>query len=633
MLRIARLGYLLAWMGCLRRRHVVGIFSLSLYLFIPLVNIPALAADESKLQSPTVLAAVDHRHAVSLDGTWHVIVDPYGNGLYDSKGKVRNNGFAMNAQQTDSARPIEYSFAKSSTLQVPGDWNTQRESMMYYEGPLWYEKDFEYHKTAGRRVFLHIGAANYRSYIWINGQPICQHEGGFTSFDCEITQPLHDGSNFAVIAVDNTRLADGIPTLKTDWWNYGGLTREVSLVEVPEHFIDEFDLHLKRGTKNELEGWVHVEGAPAGTEIKIAMEAGGQATTAAEKTDAAGKAQIHLLKEKLQLWSPEHPVLYHVTLAVGEDKLEDEIGFRTIETRGTEILLNGQPIFLKGINAHAEAPYRTGRAYSEKDTETLLGWVHELGANFVRLAHYPHSERMTRLADRMGILVWSEIPVYWDCHFSDSAVLNKAESQLSEMIRRDQDKASVILWSVANETPNTPARTAFLTTLAQDVHKQDPTRLVTAALLVRTEGNTKIVDDPLGEALDVLGTNEYIGWYEHTAADAESTVWDIHYQKPVIMSEFGGSAKAGLHGDVSTRWNEEFQANIYEHQFIMLNKIPQLRGMSPWILMDFRSPLRLLPDIQDNFNRKGLISEDGRKKKAFYVLQKAYKENTVGHAQ
>ncbi len=584
-------------------------------------------------QPCTVLAAVDHRRAISLDGEWHVIVDPYGNGLYDANGKARSNGFAKNLAQSDSSGPIEYNFAKSGTLHVPGDWNTQRESLMFYEGPLWYERDFEYHKNPGKRVFLHIGAANYRAFVWVNGQRVCEHEGGFTGFDCEVTAALREGSNFAVIAVDNKRLADGVPTLKTDWWNYGGLTREVSLVEVPERYIDEFDLHLRRGTTDEIEGWVHVVGAPAGSEVRVALEKDGQSAVVTGETETDGRARIHLQVEKLQLWSPEHPALYRVTLKAGEDTLEDEMGFRTIETRGTEILLNGQPIFLKGINVHAEAPYRTGRAYSEEDLETLLGWVHELGGNFVRLAHYPHSERMTRLADRMGILVWSEIPVYWACQFEDPVVLGKAQSQLSEMIRRDRDKASVILWSVTNETPANAARTTFLKTLIGEVRKEDASRLVTAALLVRTEGHTKIVDDPLGDALDVLGANEYIGWYEGTASDAEHTQWDIRYQKPVIMSEFGGEAKAGVHGDATTRWTEEFQANIYEHQFAMLNRIPQLRGMCPWLLMDFRSPLRLLPGIQDYYNRKGLISEDGHKKKAFYVLQKAYKENAIGHAQ
>jgi beta-glucuronidase len=613
--------------------RIVCIFGFALCMLTATSRKQALSADEATAQPSTVLAAVDHRHAVSLDGAWHVIVDPYGNGLYDSNGKAQSAGFARNLAQADSTGPIEYNFAKSPTLQVPGDWNTQRESLMLYEGPLWYEKDFEYHKTPGKRIFLHIGAANYRSYLWINGHGICEHEGGFTGFDCEITQALRDGNNFAVIAVDSTRLADGVPTLKTDWWNYGGLTREVSLVEVPDRYIDEFDLHLKRGTTDEIEGWVHVVGAPAGSEIKVTLDKDGQTAGVTAKTEADGRAQIHLVDGKLQLWSPEHPALYRVILTAGEDRLEDEMGFRTIETRGTQILLNGQPIFLKGISVHAEAPYRTGRAFSEQDVETLLGWVHELGGNYVRLAHYPHSERMTRLADRMGILVWSEIPVYWACHFDDPVVLGKAQSQLSEMIRRDRDKASVILWSVANETPATPARTAFLKTLVHDVHNLDSSRLVTAALLVRAEGNTKIVDDPLGNVLDIIGTNEYVGWYEHTAADADHTQWDIRYQKPLIMSEFGGGAKAGLHGDVSTRWTEEFQANIYEHQFVMLNQIPQLRGLSPWILMDFRSPRRLLPEIQDFYNRKGLISEDGHKKKAFFVLQKAYKENAVGHAQ
>src|SRR5271165_3431607 len=362
-----------------RAVRITLVLGLALCVLFPPSRNSALAADEATGQPSTVLAAVDHRHSVSLDGAWHVIVDPYGNGLYNWNGKPRSSGFARNLAQTDSTGPIEYNFAKSPTLQVPGDWNTQRESLMFYEGPLWYEKDFEYHKTPAKRVFLHVGAANYRSYLWINGHAICEHEGGFTGFDCEITQALREGNNFAVIAVDSTRLADGVPTLKTDWWNYGGLTREVSLVEVPDRYIDEFDLHLKRGTRNEIEGWVHVVGAPTGSEIKVTLEKEGRSAGITAKTGEDGRAQIHLVDANLQLWAPEHPVLYRVLLMAGEDRLEDEMGFRTIEARETQILLNGQPIFLKGISVHAEAPYRTGRAFSEQDAETLLGWVHEIG--------------------------------------------------------------------------------------------------------------------------------------------------------------------------------------------------------------------------------------------------------------
>jgi beta-glucuronidase len=183
---------------------------------------------------------------------------------------------------------------------------------------------------------------------------------------------------------------------------------------------------------------------------------------------------------------------------------------------------------------------------------------------------------------------------------------------------------------MANETPNTEARTRFIETLAGRARELDPTRLITAALLVRADGNTKIVDDKLGEALDVIGANEYIGWYEQQPETADITEWRVDYRKPLIMSEFGGGAKAGLHGADNERWTEEYQANIYRHQLGMLNRIPQLRGMSPWILMDFRSPNRPLAGIQDEYNRKGLISDQGQKKAAFFVLQKAYKEGTVG---
>ena len=608
-------------------RKTAALVSLTLLGFAGVICAQQIPATT---RTPTLLADVDHRQSTSLDGDWHTIVDPYANGLYEFHGHLRGDGYFRNQKQ-EHGGPLEYDFAKSATLHVPGDWNTQRESLFLYEGPVWYEKDFNYKPTPGHRVFFHIGAANYRSYIWINGKLACEHEGGFTPFDCEITDLVHEGANFAVIAVDDTRLADGVPALQTDWWNYGGITRDVSLVEVPEQFVDDYSLQLKRGTKTDIEGWVHVDGAQPGMTVTVSIPEQHLSETA--KVESDGRARIQLHADNLELWSPDHPKLYKVEIGVDQDTLEDDIGFRTIEVRGTEILLNGKPIFLRGISVHAEAPYRTGRAYTDADVRTLLGWVRELGANYARLAHYPHDERTTRMADRMGILIWSETPTYWAIQFDDPAVLAKARQQLSEMTRRDRNKASVILWSVANETPVTPARTQFLQTLITTVHEQDPTRLVTAALLVRGEGNKKIIDDPLGKSLDVIGMNEYIGWYEGTPETADHIQWDIRYQKPVIVSEFGGGAKYGLHGDASTRWTEEYQASIYQHQLAMLNRIPQLRGMSPWILMDFRSPRRPLPEIQDFFNRKGLISDQGEKKKAFFILQKAYKERSIGKAE
>jgi len=580
--------------------------------------------------APIVLTGADRRAATTLDGEWGAIVDPYFSGLFSFHHEEKKNGWFVNQKaKPGDPFPTEYDFSKAPKLKVPGDWNTQRESLMYYEGPVWYEKDFNYEPKQHTHTFLHVGAANYHSWFWVNGQKVCEHEGGFTSFNCEITQAVHSGGNFVVAAVDSTRSEDNVPTLQTDWWNYGGLTRDVSLIEVPDAFIDQYDLHLSRTESDGIEGWVHVTGAAAGTRAEVAIPDLHEKSNAAVGPD--GRAILHFSAKGLERWSPESPKLYKVVIRAGKDSIDELIGFRTVEVRGTEILLNGKPVFLRGITAHAEAPYRTGRAYSDKDAETLIGWAKELGCNFMRLAHYPHPETMLRAADRMGVLIWSEIPVYWALQFDNPKVLAKAEQQLTEEINTSRNHAAIVLWSMANETPNTAARTQFIGELASRARELDSSRLITAALLVRAQGNTKIVDDPLGKVLDVLGTNEYIGWYEGHPENADTTQWKIGYEKPLIMSEFGGDAKAGLHGDENERWTEEYQANIYRHQLPMLRKIAQLRGMSPWLLMDFRSPNRPLSGIQDEFNRKGLISDQGEKKKAFYVLQSEYKERKAGN--
>lgn len=586
-------------------------------------------AQQAFTRNTTLLVDVDRRPQISLNGDWHSIPDPYGSALYDANdGSVRDNGYARNARPSNEGDPIEYDFSKAPTLKVPGDWNTQRADLFRYEGPLWYEKDFQYRKSSKTRVFLHIGAANYRSVAWMNGHRVCQHEGGYTPFDCEVTDAIHDGANFVIIAVDSTRRPDGVPAAQTDWYNYGGLTRDVSLIELPEAFIDDYDLHLERNSDGEISGSAHVVGVQAGAEVRIVIPEAKIAQTA--RIDKNGTASFRFRVEGLELWSPEHPKLYQVRIESGLDTLTDEIGFRTIEVRGTDILLNGKPIFLRGISLHAEAPLRTGRACTDEDVQTIFRWVQELDANFVRLAHYPHDPRMTRMADRLGILVWSETPDWQRIHFSDPQVLDLAKQELTEMIRRDRNRSSIVLWSVANETFNHPDRNAFLTTLVQEAHRQDPTRPVTAALFTPPlkEGK-RTIDDPLAAVLDVVGMNEYIGWYQGRPEDAEKTHWVLKYEKPLIISEFGAEAKAGFHGSASVRWTEESQADIYRHQLGMLQKIPELRGLSPWILMDFRSPTRNLPGLQDGFNRKGLVSENGEKKLAFEVLEEAYKTHML----
>jgi beta-glucuronidase len=586
-------------------------------LLLALSVFSLLAAAQSMT---TLLVDVDHRPAISLDGPWHFIVDPYRGGWGSNTDVPGTRGYAADAHYKPGGPLLEYDFAKSPVLQVPGDWNSQRQDLFHYEGLLWYQRDFTYHPKQHTRVFLHIGAANYEVHVFVNGVHVCDHEGGFTPFDCELTGIVKDGSNFAVIAVDDQRKTDGVPTIKTDWWNYGGLTRDVSLVEVPETFIDDESLHLN--SDGVISGYAHVEGAKAGMKVSLSIPDMQEEKTAVAGED--GRAEFSFHPNNLDRWSPEHPRLYRVTFSAGLDHLADDIGFRTIAVSGDQILLNGKPIFLRGVSVQDEAPYRSGRAWSEADAETLLGWAKELNCNYVRLVHFPHDERATRVADKLGILVWSEIPVYWNIDWTNPHTLAVAEQQLHEMIRRDHNKASVILWSMSNETPNKPERTAFIEKLIAQAREEDPTRLITSALLTPFHGKTAVLDDPLGADLDVLGYNEYIGWYMDTPESAAEYKWEDPMHKPVIMSEFGGGAKAGMHGPATERFTEEYQTAIYKNQFLMFRNMPFLRGLSPWVLMDFRSPTRQLPGIQDGYNRKGLVSDKGVKKQAFFVLQDYY---------
>lgn len=588
---------------------------------VALAAMPALA----EIAQP-LIANPDGREVMHLDGQWRTIVDPYENGYYDYRYRPSENGYFKNAKPRNPSDLVEYDFDRSPTLTVPGDWNSQRSTLLLYEGTVWYKTSFDYPPRSGTRLFVYFGAANYRARVYLNGEKLGEHEGGFTPFNFEITDLVRSKGNFLVVQVDNRRLREGVPTVNTDWWNYGGLTRSVLLLTVPETFIRSYHVQLAPGSLDRLSGWLRLDGSRRrGQMVRLEIPEAGIEHTAV--TDQKGFAEFELEAE-LDLWSPANPQRYRVALEAESDRIEEYIGFRAIATRGSEILLNGEPIFLRGISLHEEAPLREGRAHSREDARVLLGWAQELGANFVRLAHYPHNSWMVEEADRSGLLVWAEIPVYWTIEWSNPQTRQNAANQLAEMIERDRNRAAVILWSIGNETPLSAERLDFMRSLALRARSLDPTRLVTAALEHHyLDETTLMIDDPLGEHLDVLGCNEYIGWYDGPPAKADALVWKSTYDKPLVMSELGGGAVAGRHGNPHERWTEEYQEDLYRRQIGMLRKIPFLRGLSPWILVDFRSPRRPLPGIQDFWNRKGLISETGQKKKAFFVLQTFYRSH------
>lgn len=561
------------------------------------------------------IAQSTERSVLSLDGRWHYIMDPYNTG-----DRAR---FYLDKQQDSKAQLLEYDFEKSPTLAVPGDWNSQDDKLLFYEGTVWYERKFLAEAKEGKKYFIQFGAVNYKADVYVNGVPVGSHTGGFTPFEYEVTGFLLNGANSIVVKADNTRRKENVPTEDFDWWNYGGITRNVVLEERPSTFISDFNLQLSKGDLNSATGSIQLTGTQLQQEITVQiLEANLQVKI---KTDSSGKASFIFPVKNINYWTPENPQLYTVTASADSDAIRDRIGFRTIQTEGKNILLNGKSIFLRGVCLHEENPSIPGRPRNIDEYTLLLSKAKEMHCNFVRLAHYPHNEYVSKLADEMGLLLWEEIPVYWSINWENQSTFENAKQQLTELIRRDDNRASVIIWSVGNETPTNDAREKFMEGLADHAHRRDSTRLISAALLGHFD-SAKVfhLNDPLINKLDIVSFNEYAGWYFSSPDSIITYTFNITANKPVIVTEFGGDALAGFHADSATRFSEEFQEKIYKEQLSIISNIDGLRGITPWILFDFRSPKRMNPTYQQYWNRKGLISETGQKKKAYYLLKGFY---------
>lgn len=601
----------------------------------------ALAAGfgASAQETGPVLAAADLREGASLDGEWTWSIDPYRDGQAGFHGGEPGEGYRryddVDVVRRTAGDPValyEYDMDRSPVADLPGGWIGHASEMRHYQGLVWYQKRFDAVSAPGQRSFLRFGAVNYRAEVWLNGRRLGVHEGGFTPFAFEATGILRESGNRLVVAVDSQRDALSIPPPVTDWETYGGITRSVRLLQVPETFVDDAWVRLEGEDGGTIAIDVRFDGAAkAGQRVTARIEALG--LEGAASTDAGGRARIAFAAPAaLERWSPATPRLYDVTVTAGEDRWSDRVGLRTIATDGPRTLLNGEPIFLRGISIHEEElgenPVRRVDAAAARE---LLALARDgLGANFVRLAHYPHGGAMVRAADEMGLIVWSEIPVYWRVAFDDAEALGRARAMLGENIRRDRNRASIALWSVGNETPVGEARNRFMRALVEEARRLDPSRLITAALLTGQEGEgprrTIVMADPLADALDVLAVNAYNGWYgPDRLEDLPGIEWRMPNDKPLVVSEIGADALAGLREpELPTKFSEDFQAEYYRQTLAMLAQIPTLAGISPWILKDFRSPRRQRPEIQDGWNRKGLVDPVGRRKLAFRVLADWY---------
>lgn len=552
------------------------------------------------------------RKKESLNGHWHYAVDQYDTFL-------RQKWFNENYyDEGGNTLPVDFSFDEWKLMNLPCCWNMTDRMYMLYEGSMVFTRKFIYAKQHDdERMILKIDAANYICRVFINKKYVGMHRGGSTPCYFDITDHLeHD--NRIILQCDNTRRNNQVPTIDTDWFNYGGIYRDIELIRVPKVHINDFKIALEPDSNFSK------------INVKVTMSENYSGSAKLEIPELGISQDINvnngvgelIFDAKLELWSPEKPKLYDVTLECAGDKVSDRVGFREIRVKGMDIVLNGKLLFLRGISCHEDS-VPNGKALTDEERLENIRSAKELGCNFMRVAHYPHSERMAQLADELGLLLWEEIPVYWEITFDSEDTYNDAENQLKELITRDYNRASVIIWSVGNENPDTDERLRFMSRLAECAHKLDHTRMVSAACLVNYEKNA--IEDRLEQYLDLIGLNEYCGWYTAEWRMLPELFENSDPKKPVIITEFGADAYPNLRGTITDKGTEDCQAYVYERQIENIRKIPYIKGMTPWILHDFRCPRRTSVN-QRYYNTKGLLSADKKHKKlAFYVLQDFYK--------
>ena len=664
------------------------IFSRIFFFFLTVFTISLYAEEKSDADSfferdapnypspDNLIGWIDSRQITSLNGEWSYIVDPMNNGLPESS---FFGGFPKNKTQKTGMELIEYNFETAAKIQIPGAWNAIDEKLFFYRGPVWLYKKFNYQLKKEAITHLYIEGSNFTTKIFINGSIVGEFEGGYVPFNFDISKYLKDGENILLVQTDNTLNKSSVPTQKTDWWPWGGIVGDVYILETPKKFIQ--NAYLQLNPEKFSEALFNVEMNQELSGQRIVLEIPELQFKDEFITNATGFIR-ESIKITPQLWSPDDPKLYKVIISTDQEIISDEIGFRSIKVKGQNIYLNNSEIHFKGISMHSEPIGIPGPAFSKEHFQDLLLTAKDLNINFIRAAHYPYTRHLAKVADRLGLMLWEEVPVYWNIDWDNSETLNIATNQITRLVQRDQNRASVVVWSVANETPLSSSRMKFLNTLLSEIEVIDSTRLTTAALLSGSEEQFKAlvlvlalkgfnsqwvnpqekaifrfildqanipidselnfsisIDDPLGESVDLISYNEYFGWYYVTFFTdqmmiSEGTLRKLMFEimpsikissvfnKPIHISEFGAGAKYGNHSNKI--WSENYQASLYRHQLEMLSNNPQIKGISPWVFKDFRAMLRPLPGIQDFYNRKGLIDENGNKKEAFDVLADFY---------
>jgi len=532
-------------------------------------------------------------------------------------------------------------FDNGEPIAVPASWNDQFSEGRDFLGPAWYQTTITVPTGWDeQKIFLRFGSVNYLADVWLNGEFIGSHEGGHLPFEFDMTEKLNKNENLLVVRVDRTLSADRVPPSgrpynfppsNFDFFPYCGIQRPVLLYSVPSKFFSDITVRTDiQENIGKVLVKIKLEKVAQG-KINFIIEGHG-AIIKSEELVEGDEVNITIDVKNPRLWSPESPNLYKLIVELfNENFIFDSytlnFGIRTIEVKGSQLLLNGEPIVLYGFGRHEDFPV-TGRGYLPaviiKDY-SLMKWI---GANSFRTTHYPYSEQMMDLADRLGILIIDEIPAV-GLTFDDNHIehhLELCQQYITELIARDKNHPSVIIWSLANEPRSSVKSKEFFHKLYETTKNYDPSRLIT---LINMQG----VKNKAFEFCDIVCLNRYYAWYtepgqiEKGLENLSTELDKIHqlYEKPIILSEFGADTIPGWHAQPPEMFSEEYQLEFLTRYIELLNKKPYIVGQHVWNLCDFKTAqgIRRMGGI----NYKGVFTRDRRPKMAAHQLKKLWNKN------
>ena len=550
------------------------------------------------------------RNVTSLSGAWNFKTDPDNNGLNEKWFNGLND---------------------AHTVIVPSVWNTEF-GMLGYEGVCWYEKKFFFEGN----LKLSFGAVMTECDVWLDGEKIGYHYGGFSEFALFVPE-LKSGWHNLILRVSNAFDKKSIPQIKVDWYHYGGITRDVeaerlSGIVILGHKLkyelnSDFDTAT---TEPEIEIYNsenHTVSTTVCYYIGDTLCHSGNITLGAHEISTVKCDAFSL--ENIKLWDVFEPNLYTVKITTDTDDLYDRVGFRKVDVSKDGIILNGKNLEIRGVNRHEEHP-EFGFAFPPQLMKRDIDIIIDLGCNSVRGSHYPASRIFMDMIDEAGLLYWSEIPM-WGWGFSTEAladpdVIERGCEMHREMTKYYYNHPSIIIWGMHNEIHTECEVSVPLTRKYYGILKENGgNRIVTYA-------TDKPLKDLCLEYCDLISINSYFGWYEGDMFEWEKFLDKFHKRridlnltdKPILFSEFGAAALYGHHTFDNIHWTEEYQANVLEHALNLFHADDACCGFYIWQFCDIRTCLEAGINRARGFNNKGILNEQRKPKAAYHKVKELY---------